>query len=233
MQNSTLIASTEALLKRLEQDETLLDATDTVLLQTAEQMMNLVRKYRRLKDTNPEAAQGLKHDSYLNTPMKWVLKNQCIFISEGSLQLLWEGIDITKNAAKYYNNEKLGLNKGSKLAVGEHPHPTSVLKEQVYEEAPTTTTVVFLRYVLNRNIISWTSVLEDTKLRKSGLNSKTPDRNNIWARYEEAQIETFPLLPKYIQKNGHDLKINPLLKDVKKFKDDGLTYEEFKNQITY
>jgi hypothetical protein len=107
------------------------------------------------------------------------------------------------------------------------------LKQQVFEEAPITSVIVFLRYILNRNVISWTAAIQDTKLREAGLNQESPDRDNVWARYEAVGIETFPLRPEFITKNGHDLKVASLLKVSKKMRKEGCSFEEFKLAITY
>ena len=233
METSKLYASTDALLRRLEQDETFLSGSDLSFLQAADNLLDLVRRYRRIKEINPEGALGLRNNGYLGTPMKWVLKSQVVFIEEESIRLLWNGADVSKNASKYYKDDSLGLRRDSKLAVGEHPHPTSILKEQVFEEAPITSVVVFLRFILNRNVISWTAAIQDTRLREAGFNSNTPDRENVWARYEAVGIETFPLQPRFITKNGHDLKVKALLKVSATMRQEGCTFEEFKSAITY
>ena len=233
MNTTKINAATEALLTRLEQDEATLSGNDLSYLQAGEDLLSYVKRYRRIKEGNPVEAAKFKKNGYLGTPLKWLLNNEVVYMELETIKLLWGGVDISKNANKHYNDPSLGLNKGSLLAVCEHIYPTQLLKEEVFETAPVASVSDLLRFILNHAVISWTAAIEDTKLRESGWNAATPDPNNIWARYEAVEIKTFPLRPAFISSNGHDLKVSTLLKAAKNAKKEGLTFENFKQLITY
>ena len=233
MDNTKINAATEALLTRLEQDLHSMAGEDLCYLQAGKNLLDQVRTYREIKKENPVGAATLKKNGYLGTPLKWLLNNEVVYMELETIKLLWRGVDISKNASKHYNDPSLGLNKSSKLAVCEHIYPTQLLKEEIFETAPIDSVTNLLRFILNHAVISWTAAIEDTKLREGGWNTATPDSNNIWARYEAVDIKTFPLRPEFISSNGHDLKISTLLKAAKKVKKEGLTFEKFKQLITY
>ena len=233
MKTTKIEAATETLIKRTQQPLESIDSVAINYLTAAESLLDRVRKYRSIKNINPLAAQSLKREAYQGAALKWLLNNEVVFIENESLKLLWQDAHIGKNAGKYYKTAPAGLNSGSKLAVCEHVYPSILLKEEVFETAPIDSYESLLRYILNRAIISWTAAIEDTKLREGGWNSSTPDKTNLWARYEATNIQTFELKPEFISSNGHDLKIGSLLRVSAKMKAAGSSFEEFKSAVTF
>jgi hypothetical protein len=163
------------------------------------------------------------------------LVNEHMFISEGSLKLLWEGRNPMQTALKGLTSEEIERSGGpkkfgqSRLIVDEHPYPTKTLKNNLMNNLSKGSSVVEVaRFALKRNFYSWTSALDDVKITANGLKSKMPDEENRFSRYDSSGIKVFTLkIPEKARPDGGFVKKNWIVDSAKKAKDSGASYEEW------
>lgn len=214
-----------------------LSAEDTVKLVAAKRLAVTIESFHELEvpgvpSSKQKAANSLLKVKEYFDDMKWRLVNPTTFISEGTLRMAWDGHDVGNKANTLKDLSSFtGIILGqSKIAVGEHPYPTKELKSALVrrfsgKENPSD----IAKFVMEKNIVSWTSFWEDDKMSKLGLKSSAPNED-VFSRYSAAKIKTFPLAKEFDSKQG--LKTRALAESAKASKSAGQSFEEWAASVT-
>lgn len=170
-----------------------LSAADNMRVTASRRMEVTVEDYKELAGTNAEAAAQLKSTKELFDDMKWKLGNEQVFVSEGTLRGWYEGKDMSKKANAVYPEQAKSSKFGqSKAAIGEHALPTAVLKQQLmsrdFSGHPQ-----LASFIMQRNFLSWVDGPADARMTAAGYRSKTPDPNDVFARYKAVGIKALPI----------------------------------------
>lgn len=138
---------------------------------------------------NETSAIKLETKKELYDDMKWLLVNDRLLVSEGTLNEAWNGTNLSEKANKFYDSNKFGQ---SRVVVAEHPVPSHALKTELIrgkerDLKSVTTTIV------KKSLISLTSAKEDDKINSGGFKSEMPDPSKSMSRYERGKVKTFVL----------------------------------------
>jgi hypothetical protein len=170
-----------------------LSAADNMMITAARRMEITVEDYKELAGTNAEAAAQLKSTKELFDDMKWRMANDQVFVSEGTLRGWYEGKDMSKKANDIFPEQAKSAKFGqSKASIGEHALPTAVLKQQLMEQNFAGHPQL-ASFVMRRNFLSWVDGPADARMTTAGYRSKTPDPNDVFARYKAASIKALPV----------------------------------------
>lgn len=157
----------------------------------AKRLTQTLNDIDELKNEGPEGAKMAK--SIASTKeffddMKWRLVNDRLLVSEGTLDLAWEGQNLGAKANAAFNSKEFGQ---SRVVVAEHPVPSKSLKTNLLNSKDRTVEGV-TRTALKNNFLSLTSAKEDNKLNAS-YKSSMPDPKVAMSRYKKAEVKTFLL----------------------------------------
>lgn len=128
--------------------------------------------------------------------IKWKLQNTAVFITIGTLRMVWEDkLNLEENAKTNFGVEDPNIKWGQRrTVVSEHPQPSAVMKEKFLAEDINNWREAG-RFIMNTNFISCTTALEDKwfsdPTREFNMDSNTPEWRNPFARYDAAGIKTF------------------------------------------
>jgi len=206
-----------------------LTESDNVKITAAKRLAVSIEDYQELKGTNAKAAAKLKATKEFFDDMKWRLSNEQVLITEGTLKAIWDGKDISKKAKDLFPEEakevKFGQSKGS---IGEHSHPTAVLKEDLLNKKFQSNSEM-ASFVMRRNFLTWVAGPEDGKMTEAGFRSKTPDSNDAFSRYKASQIKAFPIRKEngLMSQDGQGLNTPKWLSNAKEARKRGDSFEDW------
>jgi hypothetical protein len=159
--------------------------------------------------------------------MKWIMVNDRVLISEGTLNEAWNGTDLSAKANQAYSSKDFGQ---SRVVVGEHPVPTHELKTQLFASSDRSLKGVTTK-IFNNSFISLTSAKEDNKLNSGGFKSNMPNSSKPLSRYERSEVKTFVLKDRMGKGNNALPIIRNVQKEANQAKEKGMTKEEWIQSI--
>jgi len=166
-------------------------SAEDVVRMTAAKRLNIVLEDIREYSGNAKVVAALKGTKEMFDDMKWKIVPKRIFISEETLRLAWQGVNPSAKARDSFPNTDTKFGQ-SKVAIGEHALPTSVLKDQLiskqFDKPQDLAT-----FILKRNFVTWVGAPENSIMDGMGYKQKTPDQNNVFARYAVSGIKAYPV----------------------------------------
>ena len=159
--------------------------------------------------------------------MKWIMVNDRVLVSEGTLNEAWKGTNLSSKANDAYGSKDFGQ---SRAVVGEHPVPTHELKSQLFSSSDRSVKGVTTT-ILNNSFISLTSAKEDNRLNTGGFKSTMPDRSKPLSRYERSEVKTFVLKERMGKGNNASPVIKNIQKEAEGAKEKGMTKEQWIQSI--
>ena len=193
----------------------------------AKRLTQTLNDIDELKSEGPEGvkmAKSIASTKEFFDDMKWRLINDRLLISEGTLDLAWEGQNLAAKANTAFNSKEFGQ---SRVVVAEHPVPSKSLKTNLLNSKDRTVEGV-TKTALKNNFLSLTSAKEDNKLNVS-YKSSMPDPKVAMSRYKKAEVKTFLLNKDTTLKTvaGPDAASKKLSKSAAEAKEKKMSKEEW------
>jgi hypothetical protein len=165
-------------------------AEDAVRM-TAAKRLNIVLEDIREYSGNAKVVAALKGTKEMFDDMKWRITPKRVFISEETLRLAWQGVNPSAKARDLFPDMDTKFGQ-SKVSIGEHAFPTSILKTQLISKQFNKPQDL-AAFVLKRNFITWVGAPENSIMDGMGYKQRTPDQNNVFARYAVSGIKAYPV----------------------------------------
>lgn len=203
-----------------------LSTDDLRRLESAERMSGTLERVEKFKTMGPrgeEAADKILKTKEFFDDVKWNMGAEKTLASEGSFDLAWEGINLTKNYAQE-SGESRSIWGQKRAGVAEHVVPTKVMKSELIKSGVTDPKGI-LDFAIKRNFLSITSAPEDIKFDQAKLTSSSPNPKDLMSRYKKVGIKTFMLNDSNLPKGkDHQTRIT---KSAAAAKEKGMTKEEW------